>query len=502
MDAFTAASTSSTMAPVSAPFTDAAVVLTSASVSLTEPPPVISSQPGSSLHTAGSPIVTDGPYSLFHTIPSVLPWQPPVIPAAGSLFSTPVPSTAQPLHPTPGSFGSTFFGAPGISRPHDPSLFQSPMAVVSQSISPANNVTQIVTIKLKAVEDYITWRTQFEAFLVSQGVFGFLDGSTKVPPMYTIDFNNHQIINTEYHHWLRVDQTIRSWIFATLTRDVLIDVHELKHSFEIWERLQNRFRSASLARAMTLRRLLSNVKKKENQSMENYLREIHALVSELATINSPVSDKEVLQTTLMGLGPEYESTMGTISLFPDNFPPDILHRSLLEAEQRVLYLRQQNTPPAYQAFGVQDRDRAPHGGRGGRGRGGRGRNGRGRGRGYHQYGQQPGHGQQQSAPQQGQQPGQHHQQGFGQQQLRPPNAGSSSTEGILGAIPPPVVCQICFSAGHSAINCPSRFSPSTAPVLLTGQANEALWYPDTGASAHMTSSEGQNFGGGSSSGNN
>ncbi|CAH9130333.1 unnamed protein product [Cuscuta epithymum] len=219
---------------------------------------------------------------------------------------------------------------------------------------------------------------------------------------------------------------------------------------------------------MTLRRLLSNVKKKENQSMENYLREIHALVSELATINSPVSDKEVLQTTLMALGPEYESTMGTISLFPDNFPPDILHRSLLEAEQRVLYLRQQNTPPAYQAFGVQDRENAPRGGRGGRGRGGRGRNGRGRGRGYHQYGQQPplGHGQQHSAPQQGPQPGQHHQQGFGQQQLRPPNAGSSSTEGILGAIPPPVVCQICFSAGHSAINCPSRFSPSTAPVLL------------------------------------
>ncbi|CAH9116939.1 unnamed protein product [Cuscuta epithymum] len=143
-------------------------------------------------------------------------------------------------------------------------------------------------------------------------------------------------------------------------------------------------------------------------------------------------------------------------------------------------------------------------------RGGRGRTGRGRGRGPNQSGQQPyghdqqylGHGQQVFGQ------GQQQQHGFGpqpgaQQHLRSPNVdGSPSTEGILGAIPPPVVCQICFSAGHSAIHCPSRFSPPTAPVLLTGQANEALWYPDTGASAHMTSSEGQNFGGGSSSGNN
>ncbi|CAH9107989.1 unnamed protein product [Cuscuta epithymum] len=369
MEAFTTPSSSSTTAPVSATFTDAAVVITSAPVTMIEPPQVLTSQPGLVVTSASSSL-DRGTSSLFQNTPLMYP---------GSPFLTPAFAATQLPNSSPGYFGSTFSGAPGLSRPPDQFLFQSPMAAVAQSISPANNVAQIVTIKLKTVEDYITWRTQFESFLVSQGVFSFLDDSTQVPPMYTVDFNNRQIINTDYSHWLRVDQTIRSWIFATLTRDVLIDVHELKHSFEIWERLQNRFRSASLARSMTLRRLLSNMKKKENQSMENYLREIHLLVGELAAINSPVSHKEVLQTTFMGLGPEYESTMGTISLFPDQFPPDVLHRSLLEAEQSVLYLRQQNASPTYQAFAVQERGVAPRGGRGGRGRGGRGRAGRGRG---------------------------------------------------------------------------------------------------------------------------
>ncbi|CAH9072178.1 unnamed protein product [Cuscuta epithymum] len=62
------------------------------------------------------------------------------------------------------------------------------------------------------------------------------------------------------------------------------------------------------------------------------------------------------------------------------------------------------------------------------------------------------------------------------------------------------MCQICFSAGHSAITCPSRFSQPSAPAMLTtpGETNPALWYPDSGASAHMTASEGQSIGGGAS----
>ncbi|CAH9053242.1 unnamed protein product [Cuscuta europaea] len=52
------------------------------------------------------------------------------------------------------------------------------------------------------------------------------------------------------------------------------------------------------------------------------------------------------------------------------------------------------------------------------------------------------------------------------------------------------------------MHCLSRFSQTSAPALITssGESNDVLWYPDSGASAHMTSSEGQTFGGSSSSG--
>ncbi|CAH9078711.1 unnamed protein product [Cuscuta epithymum] len=52
------------------------------------------------------------------------------------------------------------------------------MADLAQTSSHvATNVTNIVTTKLQNVEDYSTWRTQFESFLVSQSLLGMVDGS-------------------------------------------------------------------------------------------------------------------------------------------------------------------------------------------------------------------------------------------------------------------------------------------------------------------------------------
>ncbi|CAH9127312.1 unnamed protein product [Cuscuta epithymum] len=214
----------------------------------------------------------------------------------------------------------------------------------------------------------------------------------------------------------------------------------------------------------------------------------------------------------------------------------------MEAEQLILFQRQQDSSQLQPAFGVHVAGAPPvqagqqpyngaYRGRGGRGRSGRGRGGRGRGRSQNQGYGQP-HGQpngfgQQITHFQGQQLQPQFLAAGGASHSRPQNApsgksvvstlninakstigtysyyaGFPSSEGILGSVPSPVVCQICFSAGHSALHCPSRFSQSSAPALVapSGESNNALWYPDSGASAHMTSSEGQNFEGSSTSG--
>ncbi|CAH9085998.1 unnamed protein product [Cuscuta europaea] len=264
----------------------------------------------------------------------------------------------------------------------------------------------------------------------------------------------------------------------------IVDVHDVKHSFGIWNRLQTRFMSASLPRCMELKRQLTNLKKKENQSMEHYLQDIKNLVDALAAVNSPVSDKELLESILRGLGPEYESFVGTIMLFPDKFPFDVLQPRLMEAEQRVIFNRHHASTSLHQAFGAAVGNQphqpayAPRG-RASRGRGGRGRGGRGRGR--NQYGQ-PHFGPNGHQPHLGQQGGQHSSgpQFTGQV---PPAAG-------FGQSQPGAHLPRQTTSGHSALHCPSRFSQASVALMVPGgDTNDNLWYPDSGASAHMTPTE-------------
>ena len=76
-----------------------------------------------------------------------------------------------------------------------------------------------------------------------------------------------------------------------------------------------------------------------------------------------------------------------------------------------------------------------------------------------------------------------------------PSAGHPSVEGVFGTNPPLVVCQICFHPGHSAPACPSRYAQthnnhSGFATFPSGETNESVWYPDSGASNHMTNHDG------------
>ncbi|CAH9091927.1 unnamed protein product [Cuscuta europaea] len=254
--------------------------------------------------------------------------------------------------------------------------------------------------------------------------------------------------------------------------------------------------SASLARSMELKRQLTHSRKAPNQSMEHYLRDIKIIDDNLAAINAPISPRELFQTILLGLGRDYESLITPVGLFPESFTFEKLRTSLVEKEQTIQYMRALEDPPQAQAFAGQTQAAGqppPHGqqqrGRGYRGRGGRGQRGGGgrgqRGRGYGPP--QPGYG---YPPQMGYSypppgyvtGGAPHTGILG----APGSAGSSSVEG--NSVPPPVVCQICYAPGHPASTCPSRFVQPVAPALAaqTLEASDIVWYPDSGASAHMT----------------
>ncbi|CAH9086800.1 unnamed protein product, partial [Cuscuta europaea] len=108
--------------------------------------------------------------------------------------------------------------------------------------------------------------------------------------------------------------------------------------------------AASLARSMELKQMLSHTKKKENQSMEDYVRRIQNIAENLASINSPVSDTDLIQHTLLGLGPGYESLVGPLTLFPEGLTFDKLCTKLVHQDARLRYQQSLDVIPTAPAF--------------------------------------------------------------------------------------------------------------------------------------------------------
>ena len=111
------------------------------------------------------------------------------------------------------------------------------------------HILSSVTLKLTD-SNYLLWKTQMESLLFSQKLIGFVNGGVTPPePTRTVVTGNvaTQTPNPLYEYWFCTDQLVRSWLFGTLSDEVLGYVHNLTTSREIWLCLAENFNKSSLA---------------------------------------------------------------------------------------------------------------------------------------------------------------------------------------------------------------------------------------------------------------
>ena len=160
---------------------------------------------------------------------------------------------------------------------------------------------------------------------MSHGLLCFVDGSYPPPTSIVTSSMGDSISNPDFHTRMRVDQSIRSWIFTALSYEVLIDVCDCPTSYHIWSPLNQCFIHSSMALALELKRMLTNIRKRDSQPMDTYLREIKTIADNLASVNKPVSQSDLVHYTLMGLGRNYETWLPLLLIFLSN-----LHLMILD----------------------------------------------------------------------------------------------------------------------------------------------------------------------------
>jgi hypothetical protein len=245
-----------------------------------------------------------------------------------------------------------------------------------------------------------------------------------------------------------------------MTEDVLPDVVSASTAQDAWCILTEMFSSATCTRIVQIRIELTTTKKRD-LSAADYFRKIKSFASELAAVDAPLHNEEVIAYLLAGLGPDYDSFITSMTTKTEALTLNNVYNYFMSYEARQL----QHQATVSLRVGTSANFAGRGGGCGGapRGCGGDGcgaPNSGGSGRGNTGYPTGRGRG------------------------------GAPSNRDNNNKRPQ---CQICGKVGHTVVKCWYRHddsyqedTPSTAMATTSYQV-DSNWYNDTGATDHITS---------------
>ncbi|KAK2972647.1 hypothetical protein RJ640_003025 [Escallonia rubra] len=327
------------------------------------------------------------------------------------------------------------------------------------------NVANFVSLKL-STSNYLLWETQVLSLIESQDLLGFINGDIIAPDSEVNSSDgNQRVPNPDFTSLVRTDRLVKAWITGTLSEEALGVVVGLKTSADVWKALGDAFSQNSQAREFEL--LAQLQVKKGNASLSDHLRDFKKTCDQLNAIGKPVTDQNKVFWLLSGLGPKYESFATTMLK-----PPVPSYADLIPLLQSHELRNRGHQSESFNHSMVYYSQRTSNGTKNSNKKGGNSYF-TSKGKGFLQTGQSQFRS---SFPPQSQ-----------------PKNNAANPEGH------PQICQICNKKGHEALKCWHRFNhsfqatdiPKALAAMHVTDSQDSEWFPDTGATAHITEDPGK-----------
>lgn len=150
-------------------------------------------------------------------------------------------------------------------------------------------------------------------FLLGYNLFGYVD-STNPAPATTLSSSDNESAtpNSAFATWFQTDQTVVSYLAATLSEPIFSLTIGNNSSRVICKCIHAYFSQASLANATNLQFQLQSLMK-GSHSISNYLQHAKFLHDSLAIINESVSNNNLVSFVFKGLGPDYSIFVAAVT---------------------------------------------------------------------------------------------------------------------------------------------------------------------------------------------
>jgi histone deacetylase 1/2 len=195
------------------------------------------------------------------------------------------------------------------------------------------NFTLRITEKLNE-KNYHLWRQQVEPYINAHGLDDFLL-TPSPPPMFLNDGDRAAaILSPLYRKWRRQDQMLLSWLQTTLSSEILARFLGSRSSCDLWGKIVSYFQKQMRAKARQLRVELRTTTL-ENRTVQEYLLRIRLLVDNLASIGDPLPLSQHIDIILEGLPSDFNSVISVVESKFETMEMDEVEALLLAHETRL-----------------------------------------------------------------------------------------------------------------------------------------------------------------------
>uniref|UniRef100_A0A151UFE4 Retrovirus-related Pol polyprotein from transposon TNT 1-94 n=1 Tax=Cajanus cajan TaxID=3821 RepID=A0A151UFE4_CAJCA len=341
--------------------------------------------------------------------------------------------------------------------------------MAAQSSAATSSIVQpLVPVSIKLDDDnFLIWKMQATGIIKSFKLHKYVDHHKDggMPPKYSNPKDKLlDKVSETYSNWEQQDQLIFTWLLTSMSPNLHSRMVGYVHAFQIWQSLHLYFETQTRARVCQLKSQLKGIKKQD--SLNSYLLSIKKIIDTLALVGSLVDPAKHIQIIPDGLPSEYNPLVTSIISRTDPYSVTEIETLLTTMENRLERQKQEEQESLNIGRGQQNH---------------RGRN-KGNFRGGKSFG-------------------------------RAPSRGYDKQNNYNRPI-----CQVCNKPGHTALNCYHRFNPQyqdssaqqvsnyseTQQKAMVTEANlddqsnvsalmavpdtfcDLAWYPDTGATNHIT----------------
>ncbi|KAL4272896.1 hypothetical protein GQ457_13G028570 [Hibiscus cannabinus] len=183
--------------------------------------------------------------------------------------------------------------------------------------------------------NYLLWKQQVILMIRGHDLEHYLDPDTPVPSKVVTDATGQISLNPAYRRFKKEDSSLASWLLSTISASILPQLVGAETSAAIWTTVQKLYSNFSTTKIMNLHCRLRALKK-GTLSIREYTTQVKEICDLLATSGSPVAEVEQIATILNGLTAEYEPFVAAMTVSRESYTLESVTSALHDAESRIL----------------------------------------------------------------------------------------------------------------------------------------------------------------------